>query len=356
VTGKERDALPKPRRLSIWRHIGVRHWIVGLALCFWGPAALADGCGLEQVAAVKMIVTDSGRVQIPVEIDGIKVQMAVDIGRGISGIWTAATASLGLTPKATIKRGVLLIDGTPVTDTVSVASLQIGNARWANIAILAIPGSGQFSQMPSEDDVVGILGQDMFANVDLELDFGAHQIRLYSQKHCPGQVVYWSRQYDALSLLQNELGNVYFSMAVNGKLMSTSMSTITAISTLEEDVAKSMLGLDRASAGVDANDGSDGCSFCQSITLEAQGLEIHNARVRVVNTRVKDCQLIVPRREGVAASYSCIGLFPLRLGVNVLSKLHLYDATREKKLYFTVANSDSGGGVSEPAPSPPNKP
>jgi len=311
---------------------------------------------MEQIAAVKMIVTSSGRVQIPVEINGIKVQMGLDIGHGLSGIWASATTSLGLTPKATIKAGVLLADGAPVTDTVSIASFKIANVNWANIPVLVYPGSQHIFQMLSEDDVVGILGQDLFANVGLELDFGAHQLRLFSQNHCPGQVVYWSRQYDVLPLQKNQLGNVYFSMTVNGKLMSTSMSTIAAISTLEEDAAKSMLGLDRATAGVDANVDSDGCSFCRSITLKAQGLEIHNARVKIVNSQVKNCQLNVPRREAVAASYSCIGLFPLRLGVNVLSRLHLYDAIREKKLYFTVANNDSGGGSSETTPSPPNEP
>jgi hypothetical protein len=303
-----------------------------------------------------MLVADSGRVQIPVEISGIQVQMVVDIGRGISGIWTGATASLGLTPRATSKRNGLRVDGTPVAATVSIASFKIGNVRWATMPILVYPGGPQLPQTLSEDDVVGILGQDVFSSVDVELDFGAHQLRLYSQKHCPGRVVYWSREYDVLSLQQNTLGNVYFSMAVNGKLVSTSMSTSSGISTLEEDAAKSVLGLDRTPAGVDANDGSDGCSFCRSIILKAQGLEIRNARVKIVNTVLKDCRLIVPRSDSDAAIYTCLGLFPLHLGLNVLSRLHLYDATREKKLYFTVANADSGSSSSEPATSPSIQP
>lgn len=317
---------------------------------------LADGCRLERIVAVSLIVTDSGGVRIPVEINGTRVQMGIEVGSALSAIWKGDTAALNLQPRETIARAGLHVGGTPLTQTVRIDSFKIGNIRWAPFSALVYPRNGEFPQSLSEDDVVGILGQDMFSSVDLELDFGAHQLRVYSQKHCPGKVVYWANQYNVLPLQQNALGNLYISMAANGKLMSTSMSTMNSISTLEEGAARIILGLDRTSVGVDANTGSDGCSFCGSITLKAQGLEIRNARVKIINTVSKDCRLRTPNAEGGAANYDCLGAFPLRLGINVLSKLHMYYASAEKKLYFTDANVNDGNGSAVPASTAPIEP
>ena len=318
-------------------------------------AVLAENCHLEQIAAVDLVVTKSGSVQIPVEINGIRVQMGIEAGSGLSAIWSGATAALNLQPQERIRPGVLHAGGIPLTQTVHINSFKLGNLHWQPFDALVYPRNHQFSQSLGEDEVVGYLGQDMFSGVDLELDFGAHQLRLYSQKHCPGKVTYWSSDYDVLALQRNALGNLYMSMAVNGRLVATSLSTLNSISILEEGAAKNM-GLDGASAGIDAGVGGDGCSFCGSINLKAQGLEIQNARVKIVNTVAKDCRLSVPRGADGIASYNCLGAFPLRLGVNVLSKLHLYFANGEKKLYFTVADVNAGNTTTGSAGIAPTAP
>jgi Aspartyl protease len=331
----------------VLRRAGIYHCFLGLSLMLCAPAVLADGCRLQRIVAVDLLVTNAGRVQIPVEINGVHVQMGIEAGSGLSGIWSGATAALGLKPKETIALGALRAGGTPLTQTVHIDSFKIGNTRWPPFSVVVYPRNQQFPQSLSEDDVVGVLGQDVFSSVDLELDFGAHQLRLYSQKHCPGQVVYWARQYDVLPLKKNALGNLFISMAVNGKLVSTSMSTMNSISTIEEEAAKRILGADRTSD----TGGSDGCSYCRSITLKAQGLEIRNSDVNIVNSVWKDCRLSVPKSESGVASYDCLGAFPLRLGLNVLSKLHLYYANGEKKLYFTDARVNAANAITEPTSS-----
>ncbi len=120
---------------------------------------------------------------------------------------------------------------------------------------------------------------------------------------------------------------------------------------VEPEAAKKMLGLDRSSAGVDATGGSDGCTFCGSITLKAQGLEIQNARVRMVQTISPGCHFTGPNMFGKPASYDCAGAYPLHIGMNVLTRLHLYFANGEKKLYFTDAALNAPGAGSETATS-----
>jgi hypothetical protein len=330
------------------RRAVVYHWFLGMSLMLSASAVVADDCRLERVAAVDMIVTKEGQVQIPVEINGIRVQMGIDAGSGLSAVWSGATAALNLQPNERISRGRLSAGGTPLTQTVNINGLKIGNTRWSSFEVLVYPRNKQFPQSLSEDDAVGFLGQGVFSNLDLEFDFGARQLRFYSQKHCPGRVVYWASRYDVLPLQRNSLGNLYISMAINGKLVSTSMSTMNPISTVEEEAARSILGVDRTSAGGDTGNGGDGCSYCRSITLKAQGLEIRNARVNIVNSVSKSCRLSVPKSENGVATYDCLGAFPLRLGVDVLSDLHLYYANGEKKLYFTDAGAKTANAGTEP--------
>ncbi len=318
---------------------------LSLVLCV--PVTRADDCRIERLAAVDLAVTSAGRVQIPVELNGIRVQMIIEAGSGLSSIWSGAAAPLNLEPKESIARGRLRAGSAPLTQTVKINTFKIGNVRWKPFQIVVYPSNQHFPQSVGEDDVVGFLGEDVFGGVDFEIDFAERQFRLYSQKHCAGKVVYWASNYDVLPLQTNALGNLFISMAVNGRLVSTSLSTMDSISNMEEKAAKEILGVDRSSLG-DPGGSSDGCSYCRSITLKAQGLEIHNARVQIVDTVAKDCSLYVPILASGVMSYSCPGAFPLRLGVNVLSKLHLYFATGERKLYLTDAPTPASSARREP--------
>jgi predicted aspartyl protease len=319
--------------------LSVRHWVVGLSLLVCAPVVLADSCQLERIAEVEMSVTKGGQVVVPVEINGNHVKMAIDTTSSMTNIYSGATAALNLKPNDNLKRGVLSVGATALTHTVDIHALKMANVHWPTVEALVYPWNKLYPPLLSEDDVVGSLGQNMFSGFDLELDFGAHKLRLFSQKHCPGNVVYWARRYDVLPLQKDSLGDSYIIMMANGKRVAANIATMSTISSMEEEAAKKVLGLDRSSAGVDATGGSDGCTFCGSITLNAQGLEIPNARVRIVQTISPGCHLSAPNFVSAVARYDCPGAFPLHLGMNVLSRLHLYFANAEKNLYFTDANA-----------------
>jgi hypothetical protein len=315
------------------------------------PAVFADSCQLERIAEVTMSVTKGGQVVVPVEINGIHVKMTINTTGSLTTIYSGAMAGLNLKPIDNIQRGVFHAGATNLTETVEISSLKMANAHWPLVSALVYPSNNQYPPLLSEDDIVGSLGQGMFGNVDLELDFGALQLRVYSQKHCPGKVVYWSGRFDVLPLQKDGLGDPYITMMANGQPMEANIATMMPISAMEEEAAKKVLGLDRSSAGVDATNGSDGCTFCGSITLKAQGLEIQNARVRMSQTLSPGCHFLPPNPFGAPARYDCMGAFPLHLGMNVLSQLHLYFANGEKKLYFTRANVNAPDASAEPAAS-----
>jgi hypothetical protein len=60
--------------------------------------------------------------------------------------------------------------------------------------------------------------------------------------------------------------------------------------------------------------------------------------VRIVLVERDGGGCVITTRQGATGIANC-GALPLRLGLNVLSKLHLYLAIRENVLYFTAADA-----------------
>jgi hypothetical protein len=76
-----------------------------------------------------------------------------------------------------------------------------------------------------------------------------------------------------------------------------------------------------------------------SLTANSGALKVVNARIRLHGPRGgRGCPLTT-RDGAIGYTDSCLGMFPLRLGFNVLSKLRLYLSIKDKMLYFTDAEA-----------------
>jgi hypothetical protein len=73
--------------------------------------------------------------------------------------------------------------------------------RCASLDLVSLPIQGTRALMVMETATVsaafpvGILGMDFLSRFDIEPDVTKGKFNLYSQDHCPGQVVYWSDTY-----------------------------------------------------------------------------------------------------------------------------------------------------------------
>jgi hypothetical protein len=191
----------------------------------------------------------------------------------------------------------------------------------------------------------------MFAAIDLEIDFPGRVMRLYSTDHCPGRVVHWTRNYDVVPMMNDELGQLYFPMELDGLKLRTTLATGLPHSVLASQVAKRLLNFDESSPNILTEPSGDGNapSYFRAMELSAEGLSIMNTRVRLRPVD-KRCALVAPRNNKNAAYFEgCKNNYPLQLGMNVLSKLHIYLANKEKKLYFTA---DTAPLPTAPPPNP----
>src|SRR5271165_4155107 len=146
LTSRESSAFARSRASAALRRVDIRHWFLGLSLILCAPAVLAEGCRFERIAAVDLLVTNSGRVQIPVDINGVHVQMGIEVGSALSAIWTGAAAALNLKSKETIALGQLRAGSVPLTQTINIKSFKTGNLRWSPFSILVYPRNEDFSQ------------------------------------------------------------------------------------------------------------------------------------------------------------------------------------------------------------------
>jgi hypothetical protein len=178
------------------------------------------------------------------------------------------------------------------------------------------------------------LGLGVFAAMDLELDFAARKARLYSQDHCPGNVVYWADTYAAVPLRRREFQDTYIVMELEGQKIETTIGTNASMTELDGIAAQKLFGLDLPSPD------SDATSRQQFMELTTSGLSVMNAQVEINSYSTDRCRLLSATRADRAAGYSsCNNVFPLRLGLNVLSKMRIYIATKENMFYFTASDT-----------------
>jgi hypothetical protein len=294
-------------------------------------AAEQRDCRLKQYASLDLVEDPSKALVIPVTIQGTEAHMNFKAGNATSSVTEGAALRLSLHRQA-IPWGINWRDDKGNLQRMAIAkTLVLGNVPFSRVQFF----------LEQDDDfpatVAGELGMSVFAHLDVEIDIANRKLNLYSQDHCPGQVVYWSNTYDAVPVYVGELGELYFPMSLEGKKIAAELATDSAGTTLTADVSRQLFDFDANSAGVKSATGADGrtTTHYRVMQLSAEGLNVINANIELVKRPEAYCRII--SRHGATDYDDCVGLHPLKLGLNVLNRLHLYIATKEKIMYFTPA-------------------
>jgi predicted aspartyl protease len=297
-------------------------------------------CKLKRYASIDLTVGVNGRLLVPVAIENTDAMMVLDTGTAFSSIWQDAAVTLGLHPIPFPKGTAAPSFGNiPINQHAESRGFLLGSLKFAAVDFLVLPESSR-AIFGTPATIVGIIGMDVFSRVDVELDIAHSQLNLYSQDHCPGNVVYWADTYDAVPMKRGLAGNFSFPIELNGKKIEATISTGNSRTTLSADLERKLFhdASDPSTTGRDtASAGAAGDSY-RLMEITANGLKVINAQVALVASRSPDCKLTTI--DGASAYTGCFGAYPLELGFSVLSKLHLYLATKERVLYFTAATTD----------------
>ncbi|HEX3674480.1 MAG TPA: hypothetical protein VHU87_09430 [Rhizomicrobium sp.] len=321
------------------------------AAALFANSAEAQDCKLTEMSSLPMGFTSGGHLSVPVTINGTAQNMIVEPGSPIGEVTQKLVDTLGLKvhslSEATSRNPVMrygpfyLGNGEHAKYMTQIESLTIGMERASYTEFIVNP-------YLSDDNgaLAGALGFDIWNHFDLDFDFGAGKLNLFSPEHCAGKVVYWSpAAYVELSMSQTPTGAIGATMTLDGHDVDATLDvgSDTTIMTLPE--ARAAYGIDEHSPGVEAlTENGQTIYRTHFKTLTLSGIAVTNPEIYLVPDKVgeqarKDVQDQklngYQGNEGIAMPH-------LTVGLNVLRRLHLYVAYEEHKIYATAADAHDG--------------
>lgn len=302
----------------------------------------ADDCQLKRVASLDMVQSEDG-ILIPVKIEGVSKLMLVDTGSPLSAMDPKATDDLHLITERIMQGMIYTSSGRQFTNLAKIRQLSIGDMNADSLKFLVWP-----DRMWTDDRVAGTLGADFMRHYDIELDFAAKKLNLFSQDHCPGKVVYWTSGPVAVAQMHVvNSGHIVVPVTLEGHDMDAVLDTGAFATVLSLEAAQNTFGLKPNSPDlVMSKDSSGDNPYYQHVfkSLVLDGVNIANPTVYVREDQAKSKMQQAGTTGTLLAEQSEEGgATDLVLGMRELQKLPIYIACKEEKLYI------SAGGA-QPAP------
>jgi hypothetical protein len=329
-----------------------RTTLAGLALAaVWCAPAMAESCPpLARITTLQLEPTTDRREEfVPVTIQGVRKLMLLDTGGAMTEITTETVDEL----KLVRRRGNFRLYNMygEFSDHFAEGSLEVTPLKADSVALAIAPGKRLFGD---DTGIAGVLAPDILKHYDVDLDFGADLMTLFSPDHCPGKVVYWKT--DAVAVVPMRVlhsGHIVVPVLLDGKRVMATLDTGAYNTTLTIPTAESVFQLKLGSEDTPRTGNLTGKENAATYrhtfsTLAFDGIVVNNLQVQIIpdllhqvlvdaaapatGTRIHD-----PRNVESDAS--------MLIGMNILRHFHIYIAYKEEKLYITQTQS-------EPLPAP----
>lgn len=298
-------------------------------VCHAGPtrAANSKSCPPSQLASVDIAI--AGPTLVPVALGGQSAWMILQTDAALTLLHQDAINSLQLPTHPLGKDAIeVTLGGRRITQAASFESMQLGSLSFSRTEFLVDPFPHP-SPVYEGRVVAGSLAMDVLWPYDLELDLAKRKLALYSSANCAGAAVTWSKHYGRIPMDFTAVGDFYFTVEIDGKKLETSIATSQENSQMTLDVSRLLSSSDSTN--------TPGQVLTRVVRLAAGDLIVPD-KIHLTQTP-QGCELSSAGRPDGALGYDrCYGRFPLVLGRSALKNLHLYFATREKVIYFTVAD------------------
>jgi predicted aspartyl protease len=269
-------------------------------------------------------------VLVPVTINGTQKQFLLDTGGAITQISPAAVKELNLPLRDT---GIKLLD--------LYGNASSGAAKIDDFAVGRLHAREQVFPISTFDStlVAGIFAADFMGEYDVELDFAGGKMNYFSRDHCEGKVVYWPAAAIAAVPITFVDQHLHLDVTLDGRHIKAMIDTGAPNTTLTIDEARRVFGITpEGAADLDKNGGAFEHVF-QKLSFE--GLEVGNPHISIIPDKIgsKDPNngFVTGTRTQKVDDRDASAPTML-IGMNILSKLHLYVAFRENKIYITPAS------------------
>lgn len=333
------DATKVGGKMRGWR------WLCVLcaSLSLIGASAWAEDCALKEAAELDLIELPDGIYAIPVSIGGTTKRFGLDLGSAFSHISTAAVDELKL-ERDKLPWGVKIFEGKdPAIGVAHLSELKLDRATASRMEFIEFARITYGAYLSSKDsntraDLAGTLGLNLLANFDVDLDLSARKLRLFSQEHCRGQVVYWASSYASVPFKQQQTGVIMLHMTLDGKDIDVGLDSSGRQSVMAMSTAHRLFGIDESTPGVVPVPNEPGDFRYPFKTLSIGGLSVENPDIvlRKDDPPKRPCKGASPDELRLTV---CFGDTDVRLVATQLRALHLYFAFKERVLYLTATDA-----------------
>lgn len=220
--------------------------VAGFLLVFTPHARAQDGCALTKLATLDMLPGDPQRILVKATLAGHEKDLILDTGAAGSMLTESTVKELGLSPQmVSTLLDFRMASKTQIHESAVVPSVQLGELHGTNYAFGILPDS------EIEESAAGLLGGDMIRRFDVELDFAAAKVDIYSSDHCPGKVVHWTRApYAAIPFHFDDGNHIVIPVTLDGVPLVACVDTGAPNSVMPLETARTVFGWRSDPAGL----------------------------------------------------------------------------------------------------------
>jgi predicted aspartyl protease len=307
------------------------------------PAWAADCVpSLRILNSVQMqSTTDRTVMLVPVTIDGANKKLLLDTGGLVSQISRATADALNL-PQRRSQRRLFDLAGNASNAQATLGRLTLGARSERGISMLVAPNPNLGTSLPYD----GLLATDLLSDSDIDMDFGARRLTAFSPDHCDGQVIYWPADKVAAVPITVKRNLIFLPVTVDGHTLNAVLDTGSQYTAMNMDVANRLFGLTPDSPDMRPLTAANGDKGFVAYghrfdSLTFDGVQVNDLRIYLMPDKIGSHDKL-RRIEDLEASNDIV--FPdLLIGMDVLRHLHVYFATKEKRLYISEASRGESG-------------
>ena len=277
-------------------------------------AQAKKACQLVRFSEIPITTLPDGRFTVPVLAEGQKLNFLVDTGGAIATIAGSEAFNMRV-PVLSTPNELEGVAGVRLSSYTIFKNFSLGGMQGTGLAVYLD------TRMPAGAD--GSLAPDMMKHFDVDIDFMRGTFGLFSQKHCPGEVVYWTKSgFVALPMAVVYNGHIQVPVTIDGVKLNALLDTGARSSVISMRAANA-LGITEKSPDLKLGTDPDARYKVYDYpfkTMDFDGVTVNKPRLQVVS----DNFLPGSRTD-------------LIIGIGILRRLHLFISYSEEKLYITPA-------------------
>lgn len=310
-----------------------------LLLAMAATASAEESCQLKRIAVIPFQTDERAHVFVPVTLNARDTHLMLDTGAFWSGITQQMVASLNVATRDATDFYMTDAAGKKMNQMVTISQMKLGSIPFTRAVDMFVMGD---SPSTSLEKNAGVLGRNLFTQMDLEIDNAGKTISLFTQDHCKGAGVYWADEAVTL-MFKREKPQTPTGSNIRTKPSKHQIDTPIVAADLDGEIVSvlfdtgaTMSGMDieHAKRKFDIGPGSPGVQPAGKVytgTGEAVDTYLYTFKsLTISGIKFENIPILLGKFDDDAKFV---------LGMNELKKLRIYFAFKDGLIHITAADA-----------------